>query len=343
MASFRHFFLAVILFVSIAIDGCHTQPLERKSVAIAFYNCENFFDTIHNPLKNNFEFTPSGKNHYTRARYERKLHNIALVLQSIAGNSTESLPAIIGLAEIENETVLTDLISQPELSGFHYRYRIFNGPDERGINVALLYDSTFFKFLHAEPISINLSSFKGKQNTRDILHVFGVLGKDSVHVFVNHWPSRRAATDETGEKRRYVSNILRNIADSITTVHPTHGIIVMGDFNDNPTDSSIAALTRASKDHTPFFNPFEKIYNQGKGTEKFDNKWNLFDQILLSPKFITQPQPGSWRFDSACIFNPSFITCQSSDHQGEPQQFYLGSRCLYGFSDHFPVIVYLKR
>jgi hypothetical protein len=159
-------YVGLVLFT-----GCGPATPD-KEIAVAFYNCENLFDTIHDPGKDDVEFTPGGKYHYTQNVYEQKIHNIATVLQAM---NEKSSVAIIGLAEVENNHVLRDLTRQPEIAGHSYKYEWFDGPDPRGINVAMLYDPKFFTVLRAGPLHIDLTGTSGKTLTRDVLYVYGIL------------------------------------------------------------------------------------------------------------------------------------------------------------------------
>jgi endonuclease/exonuclease/phosphatase family metal-dependent hydrolase len=338
----NQFTVLIILLLSIVISqSCNTTP-PRKNFAVVFYNCENFFDTINNPNTNDDEFTPSGKYHYTQKIYEQKLHNIATVFQTIGTNPNKALPVLIGLSEIENNTVLDDLTSQPELKKRNYKHILYEGHDMRGINVGLLYDPQYFKVITSAPIAITLPH-GDTMPTRNILHVSGVLGKDSVHVFVNHWPSRR--NDEQTEinheanKRIIVATILKEQISNILKTTPNSKIIVMGDFNDNPTDSSINNLIH----NTSLSNPFTELYQKGEGTEHYQQEWNLFDQVLLSNSLVNPSNPVSLRYKEATIYKPDFITANHNGKEALPRRAYAGTHWNNGYSDHFPVIVYLGR
>jgi len=326
----------------LVLFACHEMP-GKKKLAVAFYNCENFFDTIPNPAKYDTEFTPQGKYHYTRQIYEQKLHNIATVLQSMDDGRG---PAIAGLAEVENNTVLNQLISQPEIKKHNYKYVWIEGPDPRGINVALIYDPGLFRVIYSEPIHIDLNGQKGKTITRDILHVCGILLSDTLSVFVNHWPSRMGGESESNPKRVIAAWIEKETIEGLVRNKPNDKILLMGDFNDNPDDSSIAYILDAG-DKTnevktsDLYNPFKVFYSFGNGTEFYDHKWNLFDQIILSGNFLKDTCKGL-HFENAEIYKPDFLIDHSKGHEGEPHRSFIGAHWINGFSDHFPVIVYLS-
>ena len=343
--------LTALTFV-ISISGCAQGTNENgisksgkgNEVAVAFYNCENFFDTVHNPAKEDEEFTPEGKYHYTQRIYEQKLHNIATVIQSMGGADG---PAIMGMAEVENSTVLNDLIRQPELARRNYKYEWFDGPDPRGINVAMLYNPKYFRVLKAEPLHVDLSGVSGKSITRDVLHVYGILCGDTVHVFVNHWPSRRGGEDESGPKRAIAAKVDKDAVDKVMKRNPNAEVIVMGDLNDNPTDKSIADVLDAkgvqNEVHgSGLYDPFVDIFKSGTGTEEYRHSWNLFDQVIISGAFLHNKNQ-KLHYEKAEIYKPDFIIDHYKGHEGEPHRSFVGPHWINGYSDHFPVILYLSR
>jgi endonuclease/exonuclease/phosphatase family metal-dependent hydrolase len=325
--------------------GC-TPGHPSPGLPIAFYNCENLFDTVDNPNTNDDEFTPGGLYHYTQATYEQKLHNIATVLQSMGYNNGQAYPALIGLAEVENAEVLRALTHQPELERMNYQYTITTGHDKRGINVGLLYDSTRFRKISESAIGITSDS--GSIATRDILYVCGTLAGDTVHIFVNHWPSRRNDSQNEGQapnNRLLAAQRLKEIATECQKANPGARIIVMGDFNDNPPDSSITHIlgaqgSRALLHAAALYNPFAAIYSGGDGTENYRGCWNLFDQIIVSAQFMNSTS--GIQLDSATIYKPNFIT-EQRHNIGAPRRSFIGTYWANGYSDHFPVMVYLSR
>ncbi len=334
----------LILPAFAALFSCRPRNVATR-VMVAFYNCENFFDTIHNPAVDDTGFTPSGKYHYTQKIYEQKLRNIATVIQSI---SEKTRPAVIGLAEVENDFVLKDLIAQPEIAGFHYGYIWYSGHDERGINVAMIYNPEYFKPLKSESLHVILDSVKpvaegSKMNTRDILYVCGFLLGDTVNIFINHWPSRTDGDSESSPKRMAAARVLRGAIGKLRLADSATNIIIMGDFNDNPADSSIANVLGASESrNSGLFDPFKAIYKTGEGTELFNHSWNLFDQVIISKGLLTTIA-NHLSYDSAGIYKPDFLTDHHMGHEGEPFRSWLGNFWLNGYSDHFPVLLYLKK
>ncbi len=334
--------LAFPLFIALlaCLAGCHIAN-HAQHATIVFYNCENLFDTTDNPATNDDEFTPEGDYHYTRKIYEQKLHNIATIFHALS-DGRKNFPAIIGLAEIENTDVLQALIHQPELVRTNYQPILIQGHDRRGINVAMLYDPTRFKVIatRSTPIQIEDTIVA----TRDILYVTGISGADTLHIFVNHWPSRRH-DDITGEvtERMLVAQQLRQKTAAIQQINPMAKIIVMGDFNDNPTDKSMtiagSAPDTANIPQNGLYNPFTELYIAGHGTEYYSGIWNLFDQILLSKNLATTGV--GLHFSAVRICRYAFMTDTMHGQPSVPYRSFKGTYFLGGYSDHFPVVVEL--
>ncbi len=329
-------FLALFLFSFEAI-----AQQTNKLIGVAFYNCENFFDTENNPLKDDDEFTPEGKYKYTERIYKQKLHNIARVVKDMG--DPKGL-AIIGLAEVENSKVLRDLINEPQIAARKYKYVWYDGPDPRGINVALVYDPVRFRLINSKPVSINIAGTGGKVVTRDALQATGVMGGDTVTVLVNHWPSRRGGDEASAPKRKIAAIVNKNLAEALWKKNSNAKVIVMGDLNDNPDDESVtktlgAVADKKSVANKGFYNPYAAIYNNGGGTEVYKKKWNLFDQIIVSGSLV---QCKNLCYDRAEVFKPDYIIDKYKGKEGEPYRSFKGTYWINGYSDHFPVIVYFS-
>ncbi len=330
--------LNISLFFVIIMVGTyqgHSQMSGSKRVAAAFYNCENFFDITDNPARDDDEFTPNGKYHYTQKIYEQKLHNIASVLQGMD-------PAVVGMAEVENNVVLDALTKQQAIAGRRYRYVWYDGPDPRGINVALLYNPLLFRVLNSEPIHVNISATGGKSVTRDVLHVRGVLAGDTVDILVNHWPSRRGGEDESGPKRAIAAKVNKDAVSKILGRDRNAKVIIMGDLNDNPDDNSVANVLGARSDAanlslTALYNPFAALHKSGQGTEVYKHQWNLFDQVIISGSLL---HGRNLSYQVAEIYKPDFLKDTYKGHEGEPHRSFIGTKWINGYSDHFPVVVY---
>lgn len=315
--------------------GCKTAP--QGSVAIAFYNCELLYDTVDNPLTGDDDFTPEGKNKYGARLYGQKLHNMAVALQSM-----KDAPALVGLAEVENAHVLNDLAQQPELIKRVYKYVLREGADRRGMNVGLLYDARAFTVINSGLTAVPLAD---TETTRGVLMVHGVLGEDTLYVLVNHWPSRRGGVEASAGRRAAAAGVVKTIVANIQAHSPDARIVIMGDFNDNPTDKSLAQMLgacAAPEQVRPqgLYNPFVAMYAAGQGTEVYRHEWNLFDQILVSGTLL---RGKGLRYERAEIYKPAFLQSKHKDHKGEPYRSWLGSRWINGYSDHFPVVMHLSR
>lgn len=324
------------------------QPTQYQVSAVAFYNFENLFDTLDDAHKFDEDFTPGGDYRYTSNIYHAKLHNMATVLQQLGTEVTPDGPALIGAAEIENDRVLEDLIAQPEIKDRHYRYVHFESPDMRGIDVAMLYNPKYFTVLHAEALYTDISRFGEKGGkTRDVLHVTGIMAGDTMHVLVNHWPSRRGGEAGTAPLRAIAAGVGRRIVDSLMELNPRTRVLVMGDLNDDPTDVSVAKVlgAKGGKEkigERDLYNPWMAFYNKGIGTLGGNGTWNLFDQIMLSGSFLKSDEK-HWRYYKAEIFNRAFLRQQFGEYKGYPHRSFDGTNWINGYSDHFPVIIYLVR
>ncbi len=322
MLSFRSIITITLLVVS--FNKIHAQKKELQINAVAFYNLENLFDTIDDPHKFDEDFTPTGSYHYTSEIYERKLHNMATVLSQLAVEKTPEGPAFIGVSEIENETVLQDLIHQPELNARKLRIVHFESPDNRGIDVALLYNPKYFRVIDAKALPVEIVENGKREYTRDVLYVLDKLGDDTFHVFVNHWPSRRGGEAATVWKRAKAASVSKAIIDSIVAINPNAKAIVMGDLNDDPVDPSVAKTLGAvaeKSDVKPggLYNPWINFYKKGIGTLGYNDSWDLFDQIILSYGFV-KPDANNWRFYKAEVFNRNFLKNSFGKYKGYPHR-----------------------
>jgi hypothetical protein len=327
----------------------YASPQLFKACLVAFYNCENLYDTIDNPLINDEDFTAQGIKKYTGTIYRHKLEQLATVFSRIGTDLVPQGPAIIGVAEIENDTVLSDLCKHPLIRNRRYRVIHFDSPDPRGIDVALLYHPAFFLPDTAIPISVQLpGNSKQAYTTRDILYVKGWLAGDPVHIYVNHWPSRRGGQERSDPAREAAAHTLKKHADSIRLQEPDARLIVMGDFNDDPDSPSIREGLDCSPDANKtgpmqFFNPWTHLFRSGTGTLANQDSWGLFDQILLSAAWISNPGKG-WFFQKQYIYNQPFLRENQGRYRGYPMRTWDGNNYRGGFSDHFPTyLLLLKR
>lgn len=290
-----------------------------------FYNTENLFDPWDDTTSvGDNEFLPEGSRHWNFTRYKTKINNIAKTI--LAAGEWQS-PMLVGLCEIENPTVLKHLIYWTGLSELNYRFIHFESPDSRGIDVALLYRHDSFSPIESRPVTVTLPDQKP---TRDILLIKGVTHlHDTLFVMVNHWPSRLGGAQASEIKRVTAANRLLSICDSIRSVVPNASIVVMGDFNDSPTDTSIQGVMEQD-----FFNLAEIQENKNQGTNKYRLEWESIDQIMISNSMKAQMQEVSFK-----VVNLPFLLMKDEVNMGEKLfRTYVGPRYLGGFSDHLPVM-----
>lgn len=329
---------------------CATAVAQQKVsvVAIASYNCENLFDTVDDPEKKDEDFTPDGPYHYNSEVYRQKLHNIATVIQKLGTDMTPDGAAIVGLVEVENSRVLTDLVSQPEIRDRHYRFCWFPTPDERGISTAMLFNPRYFTVLNAQPVRVPLETVGMSRPTRSILHVTGILAGDTMHVLVNHWPSKSGGEAASAPARRLAGSVVRRLVDSLSKSTSAAKMLIMGDLNDNPDAASVIEELRAKDEQKhlapgDIYNPWIKMYKKGLGTENYHGEWGLIDQVMMTGTIVHAPKE-QWRFYKAEIFNRDFLTHRIGVQRGLPHRSFTAAQVWdNGYSDHFPVLIYLVK
>ncbi|MFO7656403.1 MAG: hypothetical protein R6W78_04995 [Bacteroidales bacterium] len=318
------------------------EKANRGDCRIMFYNVENLFDCKDDPKKNDNEFLPESKRHWTEQRFRQKLNNIFKVIAA-AGESQP--PEIVGFAEIENRYVLEQLVYNTPLSKYQYHIAHFDSPDERGIDVALIYRSDKVKRIAEKVYRVNFSP-NSKRATRDILYFsFQLNRKDTLHLFVNHWPSRSGGQLASEKYRIFVANFLRAKTDSLLACNINTKIMLMGDFNDEPHNKSIKEVLKAGKVENTILP--ERLYNlsydaenlQAPGSHKYQGNWALLDQAMVSGSLLKKKGvyvlPGSFT-----IFSPSFLLEADEKYLGtKPKRTYIGFKYHGGFSDHLPVYI----
>lgn len=339
--------IVTLAFILLLSGSCSARKADNVR-AIAFYNFENLFDTEDDPYnRGDDEFLPNGPLRYTKSIYQQKLHNLATVLKQLGTDVSPDGPAIIGAAEIENDRVLQDLVNQPEIKARNYKFIHFDSPDTRGIDVALLYNPKYFRPLSASALKDIGKHRRRLSRSRDVLYVRGILAGDTVHIFVNHWPSRRSGEAESASLRAIAAGISKKVIDSLMARNPRTKAIIMGDLNDDPTDYSVTKVLGARGDKnsvvmTGIFNPFFNLYKKGIGASGFGDSWNLFDQIMLTGAFV-HPGNKGLQFDRAEVFNRDFLKMKFGRYRGYPHRSFSGNRWMNGYSDHFPTLVYLVK
>ncbi|MFT3845252.1 MAG: endonuclease/exonuclease/phosphatase [Lacibacter sp.] len=340
--------LIILLLTAIGTNGQTTKPQYKMAIA-GFYNLENLYDTIDNPKVNDDEFTPAGPKNYNSTIYWDKIQHLATVISQIGTNQNVDGPAILGVAEIENDTVLNDLVRHKLLAKRNYRIVHYDSKDIRGVDVAMLYNPKYFSVEESDKLFVKLpSGTKDAYYTRDILWVKGKLDGETIHVYVNHWPSRSGGEERSAPAREAAARVCRNHMDSILKTEPEAKFIVMGDLNDDPVNNSITKVINAKgkqKDVRKggMFNPWMELYKNGIGTIAYQDAWGLFDQILISFPWLNKEQKGFF-FYQQHIFNKEFMVENVGKYKGYPMRTWDGNTYRGGYSDHFPTyIVLLKR
>ena len=333
------------------------QQQERRyqMYGVMFYNLENLFDTINNNGVYDKEFSPEGARQWNGTKYWQKQHNMAYTIGQMEVNGSPAVgPVIIGVSEIENITVLQDLVRQPEIKDRRYQIVHHDSPDRRGVDVGLLYNPRFFKVLNVTNQRINkyLPDYP-EFRSRDQLCVTGMLAGEKVSVIVNHWPSRLGGEEQSSYLREAAGRMARETMVSLLRDDPNQGIIFMGDLNDDPQNKSCSEAVGAKKEIKDClaepgscFNPWWNILNRGIGTLGYKGNWNLFDQIIITDYFLKNfesKEKPTLTFLRAEVLNRKFLRSNEGDRQGYPLRTFSGGVFLNGYSDHFPTMIYLVK
>jgi predicted extracellular nuclease len=341
------FCLYVLVFV-FQVNILKAQAPQHHVACVGFYNIENLFDTLDAPDINDADFLPTGAYNYDTKIYTQKQHNMARVISELGTELTPDGVAILGVAEVENAKVLEDLTSQPELAGRKYRIVHYDSPDERGIDVGLLYQPKYFRVLGSMPVPLTLTLPDGKSDfTRDILYVTGMLETDTLHILVNHWPSRRGGESASQPYRMAAAQVCKNISDSLMNLNPEAKIIIMGDLNDDPVSASVKDVLRAGFERKKMkrnglYNVMYDFYKNGIGTLAYQDSWNLFDQIIIS-KSLAQLKSDDYHLFQSVVYNKPYMIQKTGQFKGYPLRSFVGNNWMNGYSDHFPVYMFLVK
>lgn len=338
--------LIPILLLAITLSA-QAQQKKYKVHTVAFYNLENLFDTIRNTEINDLEYTPEGKNSWTSKKYKKKLENLSRVISEIGtGDQQKESPTILGVSEIENRGVLEDLIKTTRLVNLGYGIVHFDSPDRRGIDVALLYKKKDYIVNSTSSIPLYIYDGNGKRvYTRDQLLVSGYLDGEEMHFIVNHWPSRSGGEKRSSPYREAAGALNKKIIDSLLTINPKAKVMTMGDLNDGPYNKSVKVALGAErkKENTKpsgMFNPFEEMSKKGLGTLAYRDAWDLFDQIIMTGNFLdtNDKDYSTYKYWKAGIYQKPYMVQQTGQYKGYPLR---NANNEVGFSDHFPVYVYI--
>ncbi|MCT4699993.1 MULTISPECIES: endonuclease/exonuclease/phosphatase family protein [Tenacibaculum] len=337
----------VIVFIA-SFSYAQQTSKAYKIRTIGFYNLENLFDTVDDVEKND-EASPMMEIKGDREKvYRDKLDKLSDVISQMGSEKTKTSPAIIGVAEVENKKVLEDLIDTDKLKSKDYGIVHFDSPDKRGIDVALLYQKKYFKPIHFEVFNPNIYKENKKVYTRDILWVSGYLDDELIHVLVNHWPSRRGGEKKSRPLREKAAYKVTQIIKSIKENDPNPKILILGDFNDDPINSSFKTVlkTKSKKKNVTkdaLYNPYENMFRRGFNTLMYRDNINLFDQIVITSSLLDKGKKeySSFKMFKAAIFNKQFLTEKKGRYKGYPFRSFSYGKYTGGYSDHYPVYMYL--
>lgn len=343
--------LAIAVAILIVAAGAVLPGRAQKKTAmfgVAFYNLENLFDTINNNGKYDLEFSPHGNRKWDGKKYWSKIARMSYAISQMTTKTTPAGPAVIGVSEIENITVLQDLVNSEALKERGLKIVHHDSPDARGVDVGLLYNPALFRVLKVENHRLRvpeLPNFK----TRDQMVVIGLMGTKQtgysrIAVMVNHWPSRRGGEAESSWLREAAASLNRHIADSLLKVYPDMGIITMGDMNDDPFNKSVSQVLGAVKDIDKtlpggFYNPFWSKLDNGIGSYIYRGGWNLFDQIIVNSNIVDGKC--GLKFYAAEVLNKQFLIQQEGQYKGYPLRTFSSGVWTDGYSDHFPTEIFL--
>ena len=327
-----------------------------KNYVIGFYNLENLFGTFDDPAKNDEEFLPEGKNKWTDAKYQKKLHNMASVIGTMASENG-AFHTILGVSEIENRLVLEDLVSQPEIARANYQIVHYDSPDARGVDVGLLYRPDQFTYLDSESIPFTFDSdiefsmsedLQDAFKTRDILMVHGRIDGEDFAIYVAHLPSRIGG--KGGDLRSRGAEIIYSHAMDMMEKYPGIKVVVMGDMNDNPTDTSMSVYLHGKENPSEvgrqdFFSPFFSMLKKGYGSIAYRGEWSIYDIIMVNETLLNAPDGGlkirqtGRKGNYGVVFKRPFMVTKDGQYKGYPFRTFSNGSFIGGYSDHFPTFI----
>lgn len=335
-----------VLFGAALLGGIFPASAKKVTFGVGFYNLENLFDTINNNGKYDLEFSPQGSKKWDSKKYWSKIDKLGYSISKMATRVTPAGPAVLGVSEIENITVLEDLVKSKHIADKGYKIVHHDSPDRRGVDVGLLYNPKLFKVLKVTNHKLDLP-----YPTRDQMVVVGLLGTPQtgysrVAVIVNHWPSRRGGEKESSPNREAAAALSRKLAEELTASDPTIGVIILGDLNDDPFNKSCSEVLGAVRDVKKvqpggFYNPFWRKLDEGIGSYVYGNGWNLFDQIILNSNLVDGK--AGVKYEDAMVHNDQFRLQQEGQYKGTPLRTFGGGVWTDGYSDHLPTQVFLTR
>lgn len=339
--------LSLALAAFLLIPALSGQGKRFQVAGVAFYNLENLFDTINNNSTYDLEYSPKGSRKWDGRKYWSKIHNMAYAISQLKTDITPAGPAVIGVSEIENRSVLEDLVKDEQIKASNYQIVHHNSPDRRGVDVALLYNPRMFRVLNATHHTLTIPDYPTFR-TRDQTCVSGLLFGEHVSIIVNHWPSRIGGQQQSSYLREAAAALSKHIADSVLRVNPNQKIIIMGDLNDDPSDKSCAEVIGAKKkmkdvEKDGWFNPWWEVLDKGIGTLAYKGQWNLFDQIIINGN-MTGDDRSTLKYFKCKVHNdiPGLKETEG-DRKGYPRRTFASGIYLNGYSDHYPTQIFLVR
>ena len=360
----RYFFPLVFALLLLAGCGSSKQVASsgtRTSHIIGFYNLENLFDTYHDEGKNDYEYLPDGGNQWTDAKYEKKLYNMAHVIAAMKEDNG-AWHTVLGVSEIENRHVLEDLVAQDEIKDANFQIVHYDGPDRRGVDVAMLYDPAKFTLLDSEsiPFTFDSDAIKFEMTpeeqdnfrTRDILMCHGLIGGEHFAIYVCHLPSRLGGKGQ--DLRARGGEIVYQHSLKMMEKYPGIKCVVMGDMNDNPTDESMSVYLRGRENieevgEKDYFSPFLSMLKAGYSSLYYRGEGNIYDCILVNHA-LAKAAPGTWQIQPIIkdryygrVFNKPFMTNQSGQYKGTPFRTFSGGAFIGGYSDHYPTYIVIAK
>lgn len=330
--------------------GLHSQESRSEKqymvLGVAFYNLENLFDTINANGTYDLEFSPQGARQWDGRKYWSKINNMAYAISKLATKTTPMGPAILGVSEIENKSVLDDLVKAEPIRKWMLQVVHHDSPDRRGVDVGLLYNPRLFKVLNVTNHTLKIDGYPGFR-TRDQMCVTGLLAGEKVSIIVNHWPSRLGGQEQSSYLREAAAELNMHIADSLWNIDPNQGVIIMGDLNDDPMDKSCAKILGAKKNKGDvsehgFYNPFWKLLDKGIGSLAYKGAWNLFDQVIVSGNLVNG-KDSKLKYWKCQVHNHDFLKDTNGNRVGYPLRTFSSGMFLNGYSDHFPTEVFFTK
>lgn len=328
----------------------------QKPHKVVFYNLENLFDLVDDPEKNDDEFLPDGPKKWNETKLQKKLQNLEKVFADITmvGKGEKvtlaDYPVVVGVSEIENRAVLEELVSQRMLAPARYRICHYDSPDRRGVDVGFIYRADAFELEGSAAIPYTL---EGRPDfyTRDIVTMWGKIEGEPFYFMVAHWPSRRGGQFASAYLRERAATLMREAADSVRAANPEVKVVMMGDFNDDATDASVMETLGGCGDideipENGYYNPFVNLLKAGYGTLAYRDAWNLFDNIVVSENLATG-STGELKLKKAdrkfygYIFDRPYLRQKEGQYKNYPLRTYVGNNFQGGFSDHFPVMIFI--